>query len=39
MIDSIDFFRNSNPEINKLYVLGAMEELGENEKRVACKCW
>ena len=34
MIDSIDFFRNSNPEINKLYVLGAMEELGENEKEL-----
>ena len=34
MIDSIDFFSNSHPEINKLYVLGAMEELGENEKEL-----
>jgi UDP-N-acetylmuramoyl-tripeptide--D-alanyl-D-alanine ligase len=32
MVDSIHFFMNANPSQNKLYVLGGMEELGEQEK-------
>jgi UDP-N-acetylmuramoyl-tripeptide--D-alanyl-D-alanine ligase len=32
MVDSIRFFMNANPSQNKLYVLGGMEELGEQEK-------
>ena len=32
MIDSINFFSSSNAEVDKLYVLGGMEELGENER-------
>ena len=32
MLDSLQFFRDSNSNLRKLYVIGGMEELGQNEK-------